>query len=207
MSIGPDNSLHVAYDIYYNGAARCAGHMMSRDHGKAWTSADGAALNLPVTPNSDAFFKRSDTGLKTAGIACDAKGRPWISVTGPEVWHHDGKAWRRIVPGRLIATPIDPNTLGGGGPVSVDANGRLYIPATLDNQVVLLYSQDKGRTFKLLRIFPPDEKLPHTGLSIERPTGHHTVAVPWLLFSTGLKGPDCYGKGIFHTVRAVRLTW
>jgi hypothetical protein len=207
MSIGPDNSLHVVYDIYHSGAAKCAGHMMSRDRGKTWALADGSPLDLPVTPKSNAFFKRIDTALKTTGIACDSKGRPWISVNGPEIWHHDGKAWRRIEPGKLASTKLDGGKLGGDGPLNVDSKDRLYLIATLDRHVVLLYSLDKGRTFDLLRIFPPDEKLPHTGLSIERPTGHHTITVPWLLFSTGLKGPDCYGKGIFHQVRAVRLAW
>lgn len=207
MSIGSDGSLHVAYDVYFNGAAKCAGHLTSRDRGKTWTLADGSAPDLPVTPESDAFFKRSDTGLKTTGIACDAKGRPWISVTGPEVWHHDGKAWRRRVVAERVSPKLDAGKLGGGGPLSIDAKGRVYLIATLDGRVVVLCSQDKGGTFRLLPVFPPDEKLPHRGLSIERPTGHHVIGVPWLLFSTGLKGPDCYGKGIFHKVRGVRLAW
>ncbi len=206
LTIGPDHSLHSSYDIYFNSAAKCAGHMMSRDRGRTWTLADGSPLDLPVSPKSDAFFKRTSTALKTGGIVCDSAARPWITVSGPEVWHHDGKTWRRFVPSELIRPQPKIGKLAGYGPPGIDAKDRIYVPALLDGHVVLLYSDDKAKTFKLLRVFAPDETLPHTGLSIERPTGQHAVQIPWLMFATGLKGPDCYGKGIYHKVRAVRLT-
>jgi len=207
LTIAPDDSLHISYDIYRHGAAKCAGHMMSRDHGDTWTLADGSALALPVTPKSEAFFKRVDTALKTAGIVCDSKGRPWITVSGPEVWHHDGAQWRCIVPRQLLPALVDAQELSGVGPPALDVRDRLYVPAMLGREVVMLYSIDQGASFQLLHVFPPDETLPHTGLNMERPTGHHVVEIPWLLFSTGEKGPDCFGEGIFHKVRAVRLTW
>ena len=78
---------------------------------------------------------------------------------------------------------------------------------TVDGDVVVLASSDAAKTFQRLNVHPRHASLPHTGLSFERPTGHHSVSVPWLLFSTGEKGPDCYGRGIFHEVRVVRLTW
>jgi hypothetical protein len=103
--------------------------------------------------------------------------------------------------------------LSGGGSLSIDSQDRTYVALTLgshviggiEGDVILLYSSDRGRSFRCLEVFPPDPRLPHTGLSLERPTGHHAVETPWLLFSTGEKGPDCFGKGIFHKVRAVQF--
>ena len=207
LTIAPDQSLHVCYDIYAQGKATCAGHMMSRDRGKTWTLADGSPLDLPVSPESDAFFKRSKDGVRTSGIVCDAKSRPWISLVGPEVWHHDGKTWQSFMPGKRVLPALDVDKLGGAWPLTLDTNDRIYVTAVYSGSVVVLCSDDRGKTFRLLPILEPDGKLPHTGLNIERPTGHHRVAVPWLLFSTGLKGPDCYGKGIYHKVRVARLTW
>jgi len=204
LTITSEGALHVSYDIYYNGAAKCAGHMMSRDGGGSWTLADGSALKLPVRPDADVFFKRAER-LCTGGIVCDSKGRPWVSMNAPEFWHHDGRKWTCIRPGERVAPPVDAAGLAGLVPPSIDPDDRLYYPATLKGDVVLLYSDDMGETFRMLKVLAKDEHLPHTGMNMERPTGHHRVRVPWLLFSTGEKGPDCFGKGIYHKVHAVRF--
>lgn len=205
LTIAPDQSLHISYDIYHSGAAKEAGHMVSRDRGATWTLADGSPLALPVTPESDVFFKRADKALKTGGIVCDSKSRPWIIVSGPELWHHDGKAWRTCRPADLTSPPIADGTSHGADAPAVDSSDRIYVPVTVAGGVAVLASSDGARTFRRLDVHPRHAKLPHTGLNFERPTGHHSVRVPWLLFSTGEKGPDCYGKGIFHEVRVVQL--
>ena len=206
LTIAPDDTLHVSFDIYRFGAAKGAGHMMSRDRGETWTLADGSPLDLPVMPASEVFFRRTEDALKTVAIVCDAQGHPWITVTPSELWHHDGETWHCIEPGKRVSPPIDLAQLGAWGPPSMDAQGRVYVTATLAGDVVLFYSEDRGASFRVVNVFPRDEKLPHTGLSIERPTGHNSVGVPWLLFATGEKGPDCYGEGIYQFVRALRLT-
>jgi len=205
LTITRDQALHISYDLFFDGAAKCAGHMMSHDRGHTWTLADGTAIHLPVTPASDVFFKRTDDALKTVGLVCDAAGHPWIAVSGPEIWHHDGAAWRRILPGELLPPHVDGAKLASSGPLTLDTADRLYLVAMFERDVVLVHSDNRGQSFDLLRIYPPDHKLPHTGLTIERPTGHHAVESPWLLFATGEKGPDCYGKDIYQQVRAVRL--
>ena len=209
LAIAPNNTLHVAYDIYFNGTATCAGHLMSVNRGDTWSLADGSPLDLPVTPETDAFFKRAEPTLRTFNITCDMQGQPWISVTGPqglELYHHDGKRWNVIPLARTVPPEVAVDQLGGYISMTVDSKNRLYVMTTLAGNVVLLYSVDKGRTFRLLRVFPRDENLPHRGPNIERPTGHHRVDVPWLLFCTGEKGPDCFGKGLYNVTRAVRLT-
>lgn len=207
LTIARDQSLHVSYDIYHSGAATCAGHMVSRDRGTTWTLADGSPLALPVTPESDAFFRRTDKGLKTGGIVCDSRSRPWVTVSGPELWHHDGKAWRNCRPADLTSPPIPTRAVSGEDAPALDSRDRIYVPVTVDGAVVVLASSDGARTFTRVDVHPRHASLPHRGLSFERPTGHHSVHVPWLLFSTGEKGPDCYGKGVFHDVRVVRLDW
>ena len=179
--------------------------MVSRDRGETWTLADGSPMALPVSPESDVFFKRTDKALKTGGVVCDSRSRPWIMVSGPELWHHDGNSWQSCRPAELTSPSIADSASRGADAPTVDASDRIYVPVTVRGDVVVLASSDGARTFRRVNVHPRHAKLPHTGLNFERPTGHHSVSVPWLLFSSGVKGPDCYGKGIFHEVRVVRL--
>jgi len=217
--IAAGRTLHVAYNLYYNGAAKHAGHMTSPDRGATWELADGSPLDLPVSVESDAFFARTDTAFKVVNVVCDSEGRPWIALAdsrseaGPTIYHHDGKKWDSFCPARLASPEIRLDGLSFGGSLTIDSHDRVYVALTLGSRVVgglkgdvaLLYSADRGTHFRSLDVFPPDPQLPHTGLSLERPTGHHGFQTPWLLFSTGEKGPDCFGKGIYHKVRAVRF--
>jgi len=219
IAIDAGQTLHVAYNLYYNGAAKHAGHMTSRDRGVTWELADGTPLDLPVGVESDAFFARTDTAFKVNNVVCDSRGRPWISLAdprseaGPTIYHHDGKAWDSFSPARLTLPEMPLDALSFGGSLTIDSQDGVYVALTLGSRavgglhgdVVLLYSADRGKHFRRLDVFPPDAQLPHTGLSLERATGHHGVNTPWIVFSTGEKGPDCFGRGIHHKVRAVRF--
>jgi hypothetical protein len=219
IAIAASQTLHVAYDLYYAGAAKHAGHMMSRDRGQTWELADGSPLDPPVSADSDAFFARPGEAFKVINVVCDSRGHPWIgladprSQAGPTVYHHDGNAWNCFCPAKLAGFAVPPSELAFDGSLSVDSQDRIYVTVTrgsrvtggMRGDVILLHSSDRGTTFHTLEVFPPDDRLPHTGLSLERPTGHHRVQTPWLLFSTGEKGPDCFGKGIFHQVHAVQF--
>ena len=97
------------------------------------------------------------------------------------------------------------------GAITIADDGRLLVPVVVGKRVVggvvgdlwLLVSDAQKRRFRQFHIAQPDETQPHTGVSLERFTGHNSVAVPWLLFSTGPKGPDNFGKGLHHRVHAV----
>lgn len=206
LTIAPDQSLHVSYDIYYNGAAKCAGHLVSRDRGDTWTLAGGSTVTLPVTPERDAFFKRSDTSLGTYSVVCDSHSRPWISVSGLELWHHDGSAWRTIRPAETAGIPQE-EAAHAGGTLAIDSRDRLYWFGPIEGSLFVLYSDDGAQSFQRLPIAAPEPDRPLMGPSVERPTGHNRVGVPWLLYSAGEKGPDCYGHGIHHRVTAVKLVW
>jgi hypothetical protein len=217
IAIGADHALHVAYNLYYAGAAKQAGHMMSRDRGKTWHLADGSPLDPPVSAESDAFFARTDGAFKVNNVVCDSKGLPWISLADPRskacptIYHHDGSAWSSFCPAKRTSPELPQADLSCNGSLTIDSQDRIYVALTRGSPVVggsqgdvlLLHSSDRGRSFRCLEVFPPDAKLPHTGLSLERPTGHNSIGTPWLLFSTGEKGPDCFGKGIFHRVHVV----
>jgi hypothetical protein len=219
IAIAVDQTLHVAYNLYYNGAAKHAGHMTSRDRGKTWELADGSPLDLPVGVESNAFFARTEEAFKVTNVVCDSAGHPWISLAdarskaGPTIYHHDGNTWRSFCPAQRTAPRIPLSELSFGGSLTIDSQDGIYVGLTLGphvvgglkGDVVLLYSVDRGKSFRRLDVFPPDVGLPHTGLSLERPTGHNVVETPWLLFSTGEKGPGCFGKGIYHEVRVVEL--
>ena len=219
ITVAGDQTLHVAYNIYYNGAAKHAGHMTSRDRGHTWQLADGSPLDVPVGVESNAIFARTDEAFKVINVACDSGGRPWIgladarSKAGPTIYHHDGNAWSSFCPARRTSPAVAAGELGFGASLAIDVEDGIYLAVTrgapvtggTKGSVVLIYSLDRGKSFRVLEVFPPDPQMPHTGLSLERPTGHHAVKTPWLLFSTGEKGPDCFGKGIYHKVRAVQF--
>ena len=207
LTIAPDRSLHVSYDIYFNGAAKCAGHLTSRDRGDSWELADGSPASLPVTPDQeDAFFKRDDRSLGVYNIACDPAGRPWISTGHLQLWHHDGDDWRLVRPA-LTAGLTEKQEAGAGGTLAIDAEGRLYWFGAIDREFWILYSPDGGKTFHKTHIADPEPDRPLMGPIVERPTGHNTVGTPWLLYSAGQKGPDCYGHGLFHRVTTVKIEW
>ncbi len=219
IAIAANQTLHVAFDLYFAGAAKHAGHMMSRDRGKTWEAADGSPLDLPVTVGSPALFASTDEAFKVVNVVCDSAGHPWVSLAdarskaGPTVYCHDGKTWSSFCPAKSLASSVPVNELSFTGSLSIDSQDGVYIALTRGSRVVggtsgkviLLYSGDRGSSFRYLDVFPPDARLPHTGLSLERPTGHNVVEIPWLLFSTGEKGPDCFGKGIFHRVHALQI--
>ncbi len=211
LTIATDNALHIAFNIYYDGRAQAAGHMMSQDRGKTWILADGSPLSLPVKIESNAFFKRTEGALTINNVVCDSKGHPWVSLSLVEsdsalrIYHHDGSTWCSLEPDALLSSEVTPGKLDGSGVLSIGQNDRLYLITRMEGHVILLHADSQAEPFHLTPLFPPDDVLPHAGLTLERPTGHHAVEVPFALFSTGEKGPDCFGRGIFHKVVAMQL--
>ncbi len=205
LAIAPDQSLHVAYDIFYDGVAKCAGYLTSSDRGDTWTLADGGAAQLPITPDQDAFFRRDEDQLTVASIVCDSAGRPWVSLTRLELWLFDAGEWRVIRP---AATSPFADDVGSGafGTLTIDARDRLYWLGPIGREYQLFYSADAGQTWSLHSVAKPLPDMPLMGPSLERPTGHNTVTVPWALFSHGPKGPDLFGEGIHHRVTAAQLS-
>jgi hypothetical protein len=215
LTISQSGALHAAFNLYYSGRAKLAGHLMSVDHGKSWQALDGSPVTLPVGTESGALFLRSETPLKVVNAVCDSAGLPWIAVgraTGMTIHRFDGNAWQAFeVAGRVPSSGETPDMYWGT--LSIDSEDRLFLIAIqghsvvggVRGDVVLFVSEDRGQRFDQLHVFSADRELPHTGASLERFTGHHSIDAPWGLFSTGEKGPDCFGRGIHHRVYAARF--
>lgn len=214
LTIDQNGSLHIAFNLYFNGRARHAGYLKSNDRGRTWRRADGKSAALPVTTASKAIFLRSKKPMKVTNVVCDRSGVAWITISRQgeySIHRYVGGQWRMlIVNNHLSAKQRKADLYWGTAGIADD--GRLFVPVVVGKGVRggvigdlwLLVSKDRESRFTRLRVAAPDPKQPHTGLSLERFTGHNPVATPWLLFSTGPKGPDNFGRGLYHRVHAVK---
>jgi hypothetical protein len=161
------------------------------------------------------MFLRSATPLNVVNAVCDSAGHPWIAVardTGMIIHVFDDTAWQTVDVSQRTQWDGEAADVSWGT-LSIDSHDRLFLGVIRGQavvggvlgDVVLFVSKDRGKQFNPLHLFSADRKLPHTGLSLERFTGHRAVNMPWVLFSTGEKGPDCFGRGIHHRVYVVQL--
>ena len=121
------------------------------------------------------------------------------------IYHHDGLTWRGLTPDRLVPAEADAGEMNSQGILTINEHNDIFLITCVRDGIVVLHSNCQGEQFRLLPIFPPDDALSHVGLTLERSTGYNVVDVPFALFSMGEKGPDCFGEGICHQVRAVQL--
>jgi len=212
LTIADDDTLHIAYNIYYGGAAKRTRHMMSTDGGNTWRQADGTAVTLPVTPDTGGFISEAADALKIQNIATDSQGDPWFTAVIDdrfELYHHDGTAWQVSEPLTLAPPELADLGVWKALPMALDSSDRLYvfpifgevITGGCKGDIYAMVSTDGGSSYDALHVFSADETLPHIGINPERPTGHNTVETPWFLFSTGEKTQG------FHDVRVVQLGW
>lgn len=210
ITIANDQSLHIAYDIYHGGRAKCAGHLMSRDRGKTWTLIDGSKVQLPTVTTSDVFFRNTEEALKVWALVCDRAGRPWISIQDnavgqTELFHWDGQEWDSIKPAERIVRTNEIKTVGVEGCLTKDAKGCLYLAAYHENALVVLKTENEGISFEVCAVVLRADGEPIMGPNLERPTGHNSVDTPWLIFYRGDRGTDCIGAGIQNDVYGFRL--
>ena len=210
ITIANDQSLHIAYNIYHGGRANFAGHLISQDSGETWTLADGSKVELPTLTTSDAFFRSTAVGLKVWAVVCDCDGHPWISlhdnaVGQTELFHWNGREWDVIKPAERILGASQIDTIGVEGCLTIDAKGRLYLAAYHEDDLVVLKTEDNGVSFEVCAVIPLADGERIMGPNLERPTGHNSVDMPWLIFYRGDRGTDCIGKGILNDVYGLRL--
>ena len=210
ITIANNQSLHLAYDIYHDGKAKCAGHLMSRDNGNTWTLADGSKVQLPTVPTSDVFFRNTREALKVWAVVCDGVGHPWISlqdnaVGQAELFHWNGQEWCSIKPAESIVEANEIDALGVEGCLTIDTKGHLYLTAYHGNDLVVLKTKGNDMSFKVCARVPNANGDPIMGPNLERPTGHNCVDTPWLIFYRGDRGTDCIGAGIQNDVYGFRL--
>ena len=227
LAVSADGVIHLGFHIYDQKppGGKSLGYLRSRDKGKTWETADGAAVKLPATPKSHCFIEQgAKLNMRIGNLVVDADGRPWLTAIHHEkrprsvtLWHHDGKSWKprellpdvqKRLPGRQVV----------GGVMTFDRDGTMYIACTVAKvglkktwfghpslEIVLLTSSNCGKTFAVTPISTADAKLANWLPSIERPFGTPGIAAPCLIYThggagSGLKG----GKGT--EVVFVRLT-
>jgi len=210
ITIANNQSLHIAYDIYHDGKAECAGHLMSRDKGNTWTLADGSKVQLPIVPTSDVFFRNTKEALKVWAVVCDCVGHPWISlqdnaVGQAELFHWNGQKWCSIKPAESIVEANEIDTIGVEGCLTINTKGHLYLTSYHGNDLVALKTRGNDISFKVCAVVPRADGEPIMGPNLERPTGHNSVDTPWLIFYRGDRGTDCIGAGIQNDVYGFRL--
>lgn len=222
LYVGRDGVLHLAFHIYdlHPARGKSAGYMRSPDGGDTWTTADGAALDLPVKPDSPAIIERGDgLDMRVGNVACDGDGRPYFTVAHGEtdpshctLWHFDGARWRSQ-PLAPVVESLYPGANLGAGTLTFDDEGNLYIAMSISrdgkwgdptSEVILLYSEDRGRTFSVLPISPVDATVANWLPALEHFVGHNRVGVPWLLYTHGVPGEGVTPPDLTE-IRAVML--
>jgi hypothetical protein len=156
-------------------------------------------------------------GLRCGSITVDPKGRPLLLHSYYD--DVPIAAWiSRLdspgnTPGKWTTHSLLPKlpkewkghglTLPGG--LCFDAKGRLFVALTRirppdgadetvwghpSSEVALLVSEDDGESFDARLLSRPDDKTPHWLPNIERPTGHHRVTTPVIIFTDGVRGDN-----------------
>jgi len=194
------------------------GYMKSNDGGETWTKFDGTPITLPATSTSIDVIaqEREDVGVgsRAGTVAVAPDGRPHVLYSSydripMETWiasPDDTGRWQRSP---LRATlPLEFEgwgvTMPGGMTFSED--GRLYITLTLirpesledtniwghpSSEIVLIESDDAGRTFESRVLTSPNPTRPRWLPSLERQTGHNRVqAGPGLIYTDGGRGEN-----------------
>jgi hypothetical protein len=213
LCVAPDGTLHLAFHVLTD-RARAAGHVQSKDGGETWTLADGTPVKLPYTAEQPGWIgKGPGVHMLVGNVDVDPDGNPYVVTTHHEARPYSASLWR-FVNGRWDRIELAPILLGQVEDADVqmtyyatlcfDDQGNLYIaagtfqpPGKLSveeewghptNEVVLLYSENRGGSFQVLPISPPDPTVSNWFPSLERHAGHNRVGVPRLLYTHGEPG-------------------
>ena len=206
LVVGADGTLHLGFHIYdfHPKGGKAVGYLRSRDQGVSWETAAGEMLSLPVTPTSPCFVEQGrHMDMRASNVAVDSEGRPFLIAHHREtepfssrLWRHDGGMWESV---ELL--PFLQRAFPGGQPawhgtLTFDGENRLYIATVVEEkpggwghpsqEVVLLISEDLGRSFEVEVISTPDPTLAAWLPSIERPFGPEPIGVPAVLYSRSI---------------------
>jgi len=214
LAISPDGTLHLAFHVYdvHPKAGKAAGYLRSRDGGTRWETAAGVEVELPATPATECFVEQGpELDMRVTNLAVDPEGRPYLFVlhleTDPasaKLWTLEGEEWRGVELLPWVQSAFPSHRIGQSGSLTCDARGRLYIAVEIQEPpggwghesgtVVLLTSDDRGRSFELLRVSPQDSDGPCWLPSLERPYGPEPLTgLPSLLYTRGGPGEGTTG--------------
>jgi len=192
------------------------GYLQSTDWASTWQRSDGKPVALPATPKTIDIVDGTATvdrlaNFRPGNIAVDPQGVPWLIYCSMdrqpfETWvaRPDSETgWRKISllpaikkkwPNRTVKTP---------GSIVFGRDGTMYVVVTTVNsnvkdetahwghpsaEVVLLVSKNRGHSFSVFGISPPDASVPNWLPNLERPTSYEPVDVPSLIYTHGQRG-------------------
>lgn len=145
--------------------------------------------------------------MRACNVQLSPEGQPYFLAphfeTTPSItrlWRWDGDAWRSTDLTAIVQRQL-PGCGTGRGTLTFDGQGGLWVALeairanddeTRTTWVAVLYSGDRGGTFETLVASPPSPggDVRNWYPSLERPTGHHEIRVPHLLYTRGVKGKD-----------------
>ena len=202
LAVSADDTLHLAFHIYdkHPAGGKAVGYLRSRDGGDTWESADGQRIEPPATPAAPCFVERGKTlDMRCSNVALDPDGRPWLIAwhmtpkpMSARLWHHDGHSWTATELLPIVRTAYPEQEMAWMGTLTFDQSGRLYIATVIQHppfswgapsqEVILLTSDDRGKTFDVLAVSEPDPEVAHWFPSIERPFGPAPIGMPSLLY-------------------------
>lgn len=204
------------YEQALQKAGYAVGYLQSTNRGKSWQCFGGKPVDLPATPDTIDIVDGTVapdglTNFRSGNVAVDPQGIPWILYGQQhqqpfEAWIArpvPKKGWQKISLLSFIQDKWPDRSVRTSGNIAFGADGTMYVVATTVNknvearaaswahpsaEIVLLVSKDRGRSFRVYEISPPDPELPNWLPNLERPTRHIPINIPSLIYTHGEKG-------------------
>ncbi len=218
LAWGPDHqTLHLSCRIYDGkpGRGHTVGYLRSPDSGKTWQRHDGTGVGLPATAKTVTVVAHaSEQGgaeLRCGSIAVDAAGTPHLlhstgSGSSAAAWiasPDESGGWRRLAVAAELPDELSGCRLTMPGGLTIRRDGRMFAALqairaqpTDDTwghstcEIASLESGDGGRSFTVRLLSELDPDCAHWLPSLERPTGHHRVNAPGVIYTAGPPGDD-----------------
>lgn len=199
------------YNMTTDARSGGAAILKSADAGDSWTDLRGESAALPIryTPRfAIPGDVRPEADVRLTGLALAPDETLWALAacasggdTGSAVlskW--TGDAWETID----LAQFMPPDRLPGGGPLLIDARGRIHIAAALrareargqgwghpSHEVFHLESSDGGASFACNQVSETDETTANWLPSLSLAGPFHPVEEPVIMYTRGDKGDGC----------------
>ena len=216
LCIDRQNRLHLVFHIFDghpNGRGHTVGYLRSTDGGSTWTKANGDAVLTPACRYGVEVLRTGEElNMRVSNVICDAEDRPYVVVLGSpvageaELMWHDGEQWQ-VRPLQEVARQARPGcVIANDATLSFDRDGGLYIGVqtgpepegwgTGGAEVLLLFSEDGGKTFEAQHVSEPGDAVPCWQPSLERVSSFHQQSpeVPAMTYTRGFKGTGCASR-------------
>ena len=206
---------HENSDRQRYGRLQRIAYMQSPDFGQTWQRSDGTRLELPVTADKIETLATGgvDVGrvMQVGGINLDndktvhvvysvLEGLRW--ETFHAVLHRPGH-WKQQSLVSLLPPRLQHLDLADAAGIVFSPSGEMTVTAHTQqlvtgerkwghasNEVVQLVSRDRGRSFELHQISPPDPRTAHWFANVERSGLFHSPQnKPGLIYTAGPPGP------------------